>query len=339
VAASHRGTDDPEAYDLYLQGRYYWARRGVANLNRAVDFFSRATAKDPNFARAHAGLALAYVVMPAFDVNAQTDSMMRLARASAERALALEPTNADAHLAMANVHTRHLRLADARTHFNAALADSPLDPTAHAWYADHLKYMGQIDSALVEKRRAVELEPLSALLTNQLAQTLFEAHHLREALTVAHRIAELDSTFTRGYHTLARIQILRGAPDSAIAALETAERLGPRLGGERGLRTLAYAVAGRWDEARRLREEIFADSQLRRSYWDRSLAALAFGDRAAALDAVEQNIAALDLRNNPGCDPFHETLLGEPRLVRLLRKHGIRECAPRARWRPPEPPR
>jgi hypothetical protein len=268
-----------------------------------------------------------------------SDSMYQLASTSAERALALEPANADAHLAMANVHTRYLRLAEARKHFHAALADSPLDPTAHAWYADHLKYMGKLDSALVEKRRAVELEPLSALLTNQLAQTLFEAHQLPEALRVAHRIAELDSTFTRGYHTLARIQILRGFPDSALSALETAERLGPRLGGERGLRVLAYAVAGRWPEARRRRDELLANPQLRRSYWDRSLAALAFGDRDAALDAVEQNIAAFDLRNNPGCDPFYEPLRGEPRFVQLMRKHGIEVCAPRARWSAPEPPR
>jgi eukaryotic-like serine/threonine-protein kinase len=340
IATSSRGTRDAEAYDLYLQGRYFWSRRGIANLKRALDYFRRSTLEDPGFARAHAGLALAYVVMPAFDVNMPPDSMMQLARASAERALALQPAIADAHLAMANVHTRYLRLDDARRHFHAALADAPLDPTAHAWYADHLKYMGKLDSALLEKRRAVELEPLSALLTNQLAQTLFEAHQLPEAVTVAHRIAELDSTFTRGYLTLARIQILRGFPDSAIAALETAERLGPPLGGERGLRVLANAAAGRWPEARRLREEILATSTRGRSYGgDRSLAALTFGDRTAALDALEQEIAALDLRNNPGCHPFYESLRQEPRFMRLMRKHGIAVCAGRARWAMPEPPR
>jgi tetratricopeptide (TPR) repeat protein len=179
----------------------------------------QATAADPGFARAHGGLALAYIVMPAFDVNVATDSMIELARGSAERALALEPALADAHLAFANVHTRYLRLVEARRHFDAALADAPLDPPAHAWFADHLKYKGKLDSALVEKRRAVELEPLSALLTNHLAVTLFELYRLPEALAAANRIAELDSTFTRGYHTRARIQLFRGFPDSAIAAL------------------------------------------------------------------------------------------------------------------------
>ena len=339
MSTERRGTRDAEAYDFYLHGRYYWSRRGVANLNRAIGYFRQATAADPGFARAHAGLALAYVVLPAFDVNVATDSMMDLASASAERALALEPANADAHLTLANVHTRHLRLAEARRHFDAALADAPLDPTAHAWYADHLKYKGKLDSALIEKRRAVELEPLSALLTNQLAITLLELNRLPEALAAAHRIAELDSTFTRGYLTLARIQILRGFPDSAIGALETAARLGPRQAGARGLRVMAHAAAGRWPEARRLRDELLANAELRQSDADLMLAALAFGDNAAAMDALERSIAALDLRSNPGCDPFSDPLRTEPRFLPLMRRLDIAVCAPVARWPVPAVPR
>jgi eukaryotic-like serine/threonine-protein kinase len=339
MATERRGTRDAAAYDLYLHGRYYWSRRGVANLERAVDYFRQAAAKDPRFARAHAGLALAYVVIPAFDVNAPSDSMYELARSSAERALALDPANGDAHLALANVNTRHLRLADARRHFAAALADQPLDPTTHGWYADHLKYKGMLDSALAEKRRAVELEPLSALLTNQLATTLYEMNRLPEALEAAHRIAELDSTFTRGYHTLARIQIFRGFPDSALAALETAARLGPRLDGERGLRVLALAAAGRWPEASRLRDQLVADPELRRSHSDRVIAAMAFGDRAAALDALEREVAALDLRTNPGCNPLYESLTSEPRFLAMMKRLDIRVCTSDARWPVPTPPR
>ena len=337
-ATERRGTRDAEAYDLYLHGRYYWSRRGVANLERAVDYFRQAAAKDPSFARAHAGLALAYVVIPAFDVNAPSDSMYQLASISAQRALALEPGNGDAHLALANVNTRHLRLTEARRHFSAALADQPLDPTAHGWYGDHLKYRGMLDSALIEKRRAVELEPLSALLTNQLATMLYEMNRLPEALDAAHRIAELDSSFTRGYHTLARIQIFRGFPDSALTALETAARLGPRLDGEHGLRVLALAAAGRWPEARRLWNELLANPQLRRSHSDRMLAAMAFGDRAAAMDALEREIASLDLRTNPGCNPVYESLKTEPRFLALMKRFGIAVCAPRGSWPLPPPP-
>src|SRR5688500_10546214 len=82
------------------------SRRGAANLDRRVDCFRRATAKDPSFARARAGLALAYVVIPAFDVNVPSDSLYELASSSANRALALQPGIADAHLALANVNTR-----------------------------------------------------------------------------------------------------------------------------------------------------------------------------------------------------------------------------------------
>ncbi|HEU4721617.1 MAG TPA: hypothetical protein VFS59_09680, partial [Gemmatimonadaceae bacterium] len=269
---------------------------------------------------------------------APSDSMFQLATMSAQRALALDPGNGDAHLALANVNTRHLRLTEARRHFGAALADQPLDPTAHGWYGDHLKYRGMLDSALIEKRRAVELEPLSALLTNQLATTLYEMNRLPEALDAAHRIAELDSTFTRGYHTLARIQIFRGFPDSALAALETAARLGPRLDGEYGLRVLALAAAGRWPEARRLRNELLANPRLRRSHSDRMIAAMAFGDRAATLDALEREIASHDLRTNPGCNPIYESLKTEPRFLAMMKRFGIVVCASRTPSPVPAPP-
>ena len=342
VATRSRGTHDAAAYDLYLHGRYFWSRRGAANLNRAIDFFRQAAAADSTFARAHAGLAMAYVVLPYFDPIAPPDSVMKLAQRSAERALALDPALADAHLALANVHGRHFRLAQARTHLLAALADAPLDPTAHSWYADYLARTGQRDSALAERRRAVELEPLSALLTHQLALMLYVFQRLPEALAVAHRVAELDSTFTRGYHTLARIQLFRSYPDSALAALETATRFGPELPGARGVRVLAYAAAGRWSEARRLREAILTDRDARRSDGDRMLAELAFGDRARAMEALERTIATLELPTligQPGCDPLLEPLHDEPKYLEQMQRLGMTVCPASARWPVAAPPR
>jgi serine/threonine-protein kinase len=330
-----RGTHDARAYDLYLHGRYYWSRRGVANLNRAIDFFRRATAVDPGFARAHAGLAMAYAVLPFFDETVGSDSTMELARQSAERALALDPANADAHLALANVQSRRFRQSEAHSHFLAALADAPLDPTAHAWYADYLERTGSGDSALVEKQRAVELEPLSALFANHLAQTLYLLQRLPEAIVAAHRVPELDSTFTRGYFTLARIQLFRGFPDSALGAIDLAARFGPRFRGIRGLRVLALAAAGRWPEARNLRSMIIADSAARRSDGDRMLAALAFGDRADAMQALERAIASNELQTvtgSPGCDPLLQPLRASPEFLATIRRLGTAVCAVNLRW-------
>ena len=342
MATQIRGTRDARAYELYLHGRYFWSRRGSANLNRAIGYFRQAAAADPGFARAHAGLALSYAVLPFFDASVSSDSLVDLARASADRALALDPASADAHLALANVNSRHFRVAELRSHLLAALADAPLDPTAHSWFADYLERTGQRDSALAEKRRAVELEPLSALLATSLAQTLYLMNRLPEALAVAHRVAELDSTLTRGYYTLARIQLFRGFPDSTLAALATATRFGPPLRGTRGLQVLAHAAAGRWPEARRLRDALRAESEARRSHADLMLAALAFGDHTAALDALERTAAALELPSvslSPGCDPLFEPLHAEPRFIALMRHIATNVCAPGSRWPVPAAPR
>jgi TolB-like protein/tetratricopeptide (TPR) repeat protein len=330
IATTSRGTRDTSAYDLYLHGRYFWSRRGKENLYRAIDYFRRAAAADPHFARAHAGLAMTYAVMPYFDPSVAPDSLMRLAQKSAERALELDPAIADAHLALANVNMRDFRLNEARRHFLAALADSPLDPTAHAWYGDYLARMAMIDSALAEKRRAVELEPLSALLNNHLAQMLYTARRPTEARAAAQRMMELDSTFTRGYATLARIQLMRGFPDSSLVALATVRRFGPLLPGFRGLGVLALAAAARQSEARQLRDSIIADPDARRSDGDLMFAALAFGDHAAAIDAMEQTNAAHELvtvSSYPGCDPLLEPLHDEPRFLALMRRLGVAVCS------------
>jgi serine/threonine-protein kinase len=342
IATKSRGTRDAAAYDLYLHGRYFWSRRGSANLNRAIDYFRQATVVDPSFARAHAGQALAYALLPYFGSGVPSDSVLALARASAERALALDPAIADAHLAFANVYGRDFRLAEARPHLLAALADAPLDPTAHSWYGSYLERVGLLDSALAEKRRSVELEPLSAVLNNQLAQTLHYMDRLPEAVAVAHRVTELDSTFTRGYYALARIQLSRGFPDSALQALELGTRFGPLLLGARGLRVVALAAADRWDEARRLREAILAAPPARRSYGDVMLAELAFADHVAALDALERSAAAHELSivsGVPGCDPFLEPLRTEARYLAMLRRHGMALCVARGRWPVRAPPR
>jgi serine/threonine-protein kinase len=336
-----RGTDDAKAYDLYLHGRYYWARRGVANLNRAIEYFRQAAAVDTGFSRAHAGLALAYAVLPFFDASVASDSMMELAQKRAERALALDAVNADAHLALANVYSRRFLQDKARPQFVAALADAPLDPTAHAWYADYLERTGSGDSALVEKRRAVELEPLSALFTNHLAQTLYFLNRLPEAIAVAHRTAELDSTFTRGYYTLARIQLFRGRPDSALRAIDLATRFGPPFRGLRGLRVLALAAAQRWPDARRLRAEVLADRDPRRSDGDRIFAALAFGERDAAMQAMERAIASHEFQTvsgNPGCDPMLQPLRADAEFLATLRRLGLTLCAATAPWPVTTPP-
>lgn len=135
AADAPRGTTNLAAYDLYLRGRYAWSKRGERGLLDAVELFNDAIRRDPNFARAHAGLAMAYVVLPVFTASPSVDSALALAKRSATRALALDSTLADAHLALAYGLKMQWRWADAEPHFRAAVAMSPDDATVRHFAA------------------------------------------------------------------------------------------------------------------------------------------------------------------------------------------------------------
>jgi serine/threonine-protein kinase len=125
-----RGTTDQQAYDLYLKGRYYWMARGADNVRRSIDYFKQALARDSNFARAQAGLALAYLVQPVW-VPDPTDSVSPLLAGSARRALRLDSTLADAQLAYASTLENEMRFADAEIHYRKAIELEPSNEYAH----------------------------------------------------------------------------------------------------------------------------------------------------------------------------------------------------------------
>ncbi len=142
-----QGTTNLEAYDLYLRGRYLWERRGGDGLLRAADFFKQAVQLDPGFARAHAGLAMSYVLLPQYTAL-PADSMRALGVRSAERALMLDPNLPDAHLALAYALTYEWRWNEAEDHFRRALAADSSNATAHQWYSDYFLATDKIGDAL-----------------------------------------------------------------------------------------------------------------------------------------------------------------------------------------------
>src|SRR5205823_319801 len=133
AARAVRGTNDLGAYDLYLKGRYYWGRRGETGLRMAVGYFERALARDSSFARAWAGLSMAQVVLPYF-TSLPADSLLALASQNAERALRLDSTLADAHLARAYALKTQWRWEESEHEFKLALTLAPDDATIHHWY-------------------------------------------------------------------------------------------------------------------------------------------------------------------------------------------------------------
>ncbi|HEU4787814.1 MAG TPA: protein kinase, partial [Gemmatimonadaceae bacterium] len=161
--ATSEPTHDREAYDLYLQGRFFWNKRAVPDVEKAIGLFEQALQRDSSFALAHAGLADAYIAL-AFYSNASTLPTLTTARSAAERALALSPNLGEAQSALAYLTFLEWKLPAADSAFQRAIALNPGYATAHKWYADLLLTDGRAAESMKELLRAKELDPLAPII-------------------------------------------------------------------------------------------------------------------------------------------------------------------------------
>jgi TolB-like protein/tRNA A-37 threonylcarbamoyl transferase component Bud32/Flp pilus assembly protein TadD len=332
IAGASRGTANTEAYDLYLRGRYFWAMRGADNLVRAAGYFRRAAEKDPAFARAHAGLAMTYGVLP-FYMSDPADTFAVRGVASATRALALDSTLADAHLALANALSTNNRPVEALPHEHTAIALEPQNATAHQWHGDNLLILGRVDEAVTELQRAVALDPLSAVMQNDLAQALLGARRFGDAIASARRARELFESTVRPTGALA--YLFAGHADSAEAWLAVRTEADTRSPGMLATLALVYAAQGRWGEVERLRAETSRPGGDPSNGVEAGVIALALGDRAPLLRVLRTPAGRrqwLTRFYSLGCSPVTAPLLREPAFVAMLERQGLRYCPDDTPW-------
>ncbi len=156
-------TANPEAYELYLKGRFFWSKRTGADLHKAIEYFEQAIAKDPNYALAYAGVADSYVLLS----NYSFDSPQQLippARAAVKKALELDDSLAEAHASLGLLAQLQLDLERGNSEFERAIQLKPNYATAHHWFSLGLASLGRFDNAIAEGKRAVELDPLSLII-------------------------------------------------------------------------------------------------------------------------------------------------------------------------------
>ena len=322
-----RGTSDQEAYDLYLRGRYAWSKRGEQGLRTAIDLFNAALKRDPEFARAHAGLAMAWVVMPVFTTSVSADSALAMAQQSGNRALALDSSLADAHLAIAYALKMKWRWEEAERHFRTATALAPDDATAHHWYGVHLYAMGDVARSADELRRARELDPFGTTAAIDGANALYGARRFDEARAEVRRGLVLDSTRSDGWFMQGLIQLGQGRPDSAVTSFENARRFGTAFD-MRAYLSVAHRRLGRAREADAEYAELPRDyANGRVSPYDMALAAVAAADSAKALAAIERMVDRRDIFATEvsfPCDPLFDALRSNPRFEQLLARGGMR---------------
>jgi TolB-like protein/Tfp pilus assembly protein PilF len=198
---SRQGTQNAEAYSLYLKGRYAWNKRTRVDLETAISYFNQAIAKDPEYALAYSGVAEAYSVLHFFGGNPSED--FPKSNAAARKALELDPTLARPHAVLGNNETEYdWDFAGGESEFEKAIELDPNDATAHQWYGEKLSDLGRHREALSEINRARELDPLSPVITRVLGGILIEAGQYDQGIAVCKQLAQENPTFAIAHDCL-----------------------------------------------------------------------------------------------------------------------------------------
>ena len=314
-----RSTDSPEAYRLYLLGRYHLSRWTDEGFWKARDYFNQAIATDPGYALAYAGLAEAYHSLSGFNVLPPSQGFPQ-AKQATEAALRLDDQLAEAHVALATVHLMYeWRWSEAEAEYRRALQLNPSSSDAHQMYGYFLSAMNRLDEAGQAMQRAHELDPLSIPKICGIGEVLLLRRRFDDAAAQFKKGLEMDPNFGFGYWALGRALVGQGKLDEAIAAFEKAIPLSGDSPDEPAELARALALAGRRREALALVEDLQRRSQ-RRYIPPTAIAAIfgALGDLDQAFAWLERARAEHDsILVNLQVDPMFDPMRGDPRFAAL----------------------
>ena len=216
-----RPTENPEAHELYLKGRYFWNRRTGANLQKAADYFQQAIGKDPAYAMAYSGLADCHVLLPAYaELGSNPRDELPKALEAARKAVELDDTLGEAHTSLARALASDLQLPAAMSEFKRAIELNPNYATAHQWFGECLQSQGHLEEALAELKRAQELDPLSLIINSVLGFALDTVGRSDEAIAQLHKTIEIDPNFINAHGQLGNVLEHRGRLNEAIVEYE-----------------------------------------------------------------------------------------------------------------------
>jgi TolB-like protein/DNA-binding winged helix-turn-helix (wHTH) protein/Tfp pilus assembly protein PilF len=318
-------TVNTEAYQLYLKGRYYWNKRTPDGIQKAIEYFQAAIAKDPGYAGAYAGLADCYQV-PANPLPPR--ERMPRAKAAAMKALQLDDTLVEAHTSLARV----LFVYDwdwpaAEKEFKLAIELNPRYAPAHQWHGGYLSATGRFREADAEKNRALELEPLSLVINFEVALAFYFSRNYDQAIDQFQKTLELDANFPPPHTYLPAAYEQKGMFEEAIAGFQRAITVTKGADKILAMASLAhvYAVSGRKTEARKMLAELQRLSE--HSYvpaHDVALVYAGLGEKGKAFAWLDKayeehsfNLSHLKV------EPRFDSLRSDPHFADLLRRIGL----------------
>ena len=314
-----RYTENAEAYQLYLKGRYFSEKRTRDSITKGIEYFRQAIEKDPDYALAYAGLADSYMLLRRWASAPARDTVAH-ALAAAEKALRLDDSLAEAHIALGRVKEHSLDWSGAGAEYRRAIELNANYETGHHLYAMHLAQMGRLDEAMAEIRRAQELDPLSLIINMEVGRIFLFMRQYDQAIAQYQKTLEIDPNFELARFNLGVAYEQKGMYEEAIAEYQKIPR--------RELAPIgrAYALSGKRREAQRVLDELKEQSKTR------YVSPVSMAVIHAGLGEHEQAIAWLEKALDGGdadrlyflgVQPTWDSLRSEPRFQDLLRRMGL----------------
>ncbi len=319
-----RYTDDPAAFDAYLKGRYYWNKRTEADFRRAIGYFERAVAADPNFALAYAGLADSYILLAVWGTEPPNISFPK-AKEAVLKALAADADLAEAHTSLAFIKWVYdWDFPGAESEFELAVQLNPNYATAHHWRAYYLVSVGRSEDGIAAIKRAQELEgPLSLSIMTDVGEIYCWAGQYGRAIEHLNDVIRIEPNYGVAHYVLGIAYLKNGQPEHSVEQLELARAIedDPRIG---SALSYAYGANGQADNAKKVIADL--EASLKEKYvspFSMALAHIGIGESDAAMAWLERAFAERsDAMAILAVHPLLEPLRTDPRFIALERKVG-----------------
>jgi serine/threonine-protein kinase len=319
-------TENLEAHNLYLRGRFYWNKRTEESVRKGFEYFKQAIEQDSSYALAYAGLADSYIILAFYNATRPEEALPK-AKEMTLKALEIDDKIAEVHTSFGHIKQNELDWVGAEREFITAIQLKPSYSTAYHWYANQLAYIGRIDEAITMNKRAQEFDPLSLIITTAAAWPVYGfARQYDRAINELKKALEMDPNFAVAHNRLGRIYTLIGKYGEAIAELKTAVELSGRS--TYALASLAHthAVFGNRSEAMRLLNELMSEANQKYvDPFDMATIFIGLGENDNAFKWLDKAFEerSIHLTNNLKMDPRLDSIRLDQRYTALLKKIGL----------------
>jgi tetratricopeptide (TPR) repeat protein len=318
-----RYTNNSEAYQLYLRGRFYWNKRTEEALKKGIDYFNQAIERDPGYALAYVGVANCYAMLTELESSPPKELYPKV-KAAAARALEIDDTLAEAHTSLAAVNEYEWNWAEAENQYRRAIELNPNYETAHHWYAAYLTSRVRPDEAIHEMKLALELDPLSLIINTSMGRVLYGARKYDEAIEQLKKTLDLDPNFAEAHFQMGMAYEQQRMYEDAVREFQKSVEFFD----DRAMMTWvarAYAVSGRRADAERVLAEMTELSKQKYvSPYPMATVYAALGDNERAfewLEKVYQERSYYVVWLN--IDPIFDDIRSDWRFQDLLHRIGL----------------